>query len=83
MGLLLRREVCIDLCGFDEPDTEMGLELRLNDEISQGQQHADWERNRGQQWRRSQQRLRKRGAFQGQKRVVLLKFEIGESFQGK
>lgn len=73
MGLLLRREVCINLCGFDVTNTEMGIDSMHKDEISQRSQHTDWEQNSSKQWRRNQPRLRKRGVFQWQKRAVLLK----------
>lgn len=59
--------------GLMSPNTEMGIESMHKDEISQRPQHADCEKNKGKQWRRNQQRLRKRGVFQGPKRAVLLK----------
>lgn len=83
MGLLFRREVCINLCGFDESNTEMGIESMHKDEISQRLQHADWEQNRDKQWKRTQSTMRKKRSVSRAKESSAAEIEMGESFQGK
>lgn len=67
MGLQLRRDVCIDVHGFEAlSKTEVGTENVCKDEISQ-RQHTDWEKNRGKQRKRNQQGRREEECFKGKR----------------